>query len=147
MDIVIAIIELLLAIVIWWDCTVQLGGLNNDLYENRSEWRKKTLKHLKRFFPRMNKIRSTKKIIPSELYIVIYNFQIAVHTLFLLWIANSAVSLILFLVGVKFQVMRYYGLFTLTVIFLCEILVGIASFVCSKECKRLQKKRDDIKKS
>ncbi len=41
MDIVIVIIELLLAMVIWWDCTVQLKGLNYELYENRSEWRKK----------------------------------------------------------------------------------------------------------
>ena len=144
MDIVIVIIELLIEIIIWLDCTVQLGGLNNDLYENRSEWRKKTLKHFKCFFPRMNKIRSTKKIIPSELYIVIFGFQIAIHTIFLLWLANSVVSLILFLVGVKFQVMRYWGLFTLAAIFLGEILVGIASFICYRECKSLQNKNKNI---
>lgn len=144
MDIVIFIIELFLAMVIWWDCTMQLGGLNNDLYENRSEWHKNTLKHFKFFFPRMNKMRSTKKIIPSELYIVIYGFQITVHTIFLVWLANSIVSLILFLVGVKFQVMRYWGLFTLAAIFLGEILVGIASFVCYRECKRLQKKHKNM---
>ena len=144
MDIVIVILELLLALVIWWDCTVQLGGLNNDLYENRSKWRKKTLKHLKCFFPRMNKIRSTRKIIPSELYIVIYSFQMAVHSLFLLCLSNSVVSLILFLVGINFQVMRYWGLFTLASIFLGEVLVGIASFTCYRECKKLKKKYDDM---
>lgn len=147
MDIVIVILELLVAMVIWWDCTMQLGGLNNDLYENRSEWRKKTLKHLKWFFPRMNKMRSAKKIIPSELYIVIYGFQIAVHTLFLLCLANSVVSLILFLVGINFQVMRYWGIFTLASIFLGEILVGIASFVCYRECKSLQKENKNTWKS
>ncbi len=147
MNIVIVVIELLLAMVIWWDCTVQLGGLNNDLYENHSEWRKKILKRLKRLFPRMNKIRSAKKIIPSEIYIVIFGFQIAVHTLFLLWLANSAACLILFLVGVKFQVMRYWSLFTLAAMFLGAIIVCIASFICHRECKRLQEKHKDTWKS
>ena len=142
MEIVIVIVSLLLAVVIWWDCTIRLGGLNHDLDGNHSEWRKKTIKHFKLFFPRMNRLRSTKKIIPSELYVVIYAFQIAVHALFLIWTANSVVCLILYLIDIKFQIRLYWGVFTLAVMLLGESIVGVASFVCYRECKRLQAKQD-----
>lgn len=136
----IAIISFILILTLWWDFTLQLGGFNYDLCENRCEWRKKTVKRLKLFFPRMNRLRDGKKIVPSGSYLVIYGFQIAVHILFMILFANSIVSVILFSISSKNTILIYLRCFTLVGLFLGAIILGVAAFVCNKGCKRLIEK-------
>ena len=127
-----------LEVFLLWDFVVQLGGLNGDLSDNNCKWRKITVKHLKFFFPK-NNMRSFRKVIPANLYVVIFYFQITLYVLFSISLINSIVCVILFFIGVKFRVMQYWFYFTFIDMLISGCILSIAYYVIHKECKRISK--------
>lgn len=128
---------LVIETVLLWDFTLQLAGLNEDLSNNNCKWRKRTVKHLKNFFPTKDSRRSFKKVKPEYLYTIIFCLQIALYVLFLISLINSIICYSLFLIGVNFKIMYYWIAFTVIYMLICCIILSIAYYLIHKECKSL----------
>lgn len=120
--------------VLLWDFILQLAGLNENLSEINCKWQKKSLKHFQRFFPK--KGRSFKKVTPEYLYRIVSIFQTVLYILFFVSLINAIVCIVLFVFGVKFDIMFYCGVFTLTDMLISCGVLGIAYYVIRREYKK-----------
>lgn len=141
---ILMILGLSIEIIFLWDFILQLAGLNEDLSDNNCEWRKRTIKHLHRLFPKKNKMRSFKKVTPEYLYVVIFCFQMVLYLLFLLSLINSIVCYVLFLIAIETKIIVYWFIFILSDMLISGGILSVAYYVVHKKCIKSSRSWNDF---